>query len=188
MNRLPLGLAFVGAVVSLGSFIAEMETSSARVELTALGRGGSVLIFLAIAAAFLLERDYQSAGWALQVLAAAVAIAFLVVAVVKLYTASNNPFGATEALPWSGEAASMAFAALAFGLTAARIHSFGAKAFLACAVGGTVGCFAYAVSLTTGFNSYVWYENAAVLAALAAACAARMETLGPAGTPTVEAE
>lgn len=172
---LPLVVAFVGVCASIASFIALMEIRAHR-----LGRRR----------AGALEPDSHSAldclglggraaghggAWQAQIAAAAVAVAFVVVALVKVYSASSTPAGRlANALSWVAEAQALGVGALAFGLIGRRASSSAGRIAFLVALGVTVGFAGYATSLKFDFKASVWYLAAGTAASLAGSAAARM--------------
>jgi hypothetical protein len=142
-------------------------------------RAGFVLVIFSVVAALLSERKASVATLVAQLLTAAAAIAFSIVALVKFYettTAFNQALGA--AYPWHTEALTFAVAALAFGLTLERRRSTGVVACLLVAVGVTVGCAIYALTQKANLAAEEWWLLAPVAAFLAAAAAAQFEREG----------
>jgi hypothetical protein len=174
--RLSLVVAFVAVCASIGSFVAILESSSSGWGVYALNRVSDVLVLLSIALALAVVRRATQGAWQAQIAAAAVALAFVIVALVKLYTARGttfpNNFG--QASNWAAEAAVVSLGALSFGLIGLRATTRAARICFIAAVCAAVGCVAYGISLKLSGNAFVWYSVAATPATLAGSAAARM--------------
>ena len=172
MGRL---LALVAVIVSLVGFIAG-EAGASGWWPYALNRAGYVIVVFAVVAALLAARTPNALAVAAQVLAAAAALAFEIVALVKYYDATG-PFGIgiSTAFSWAGEAQMFGVAALALALTLARRHSTVAIAGLAVAIAIATGCAIYAITLEANFATNLWWSLAGVGAFLAASAAAGLE-------------
>jgi hypothetical protein len=141
-----------------------------------VGHAGFVLVVLAVVAALMSERQASTVTLAAQVLTAAAAIAFSIVALVKFYE-TTSLFLNTE-YPWYTGALTLATAAFAFGLTLERRRSTGVVACLLAACGVTVGCAVYALTEKANLAAEIWWLLAPVGAFLAAAAAAQHEREG----------
>ena len=177
MVRLSLGLSLVAVCISIGSFVAvQLQSNPAPWEPSALNRFGYVLLVLAVAVALVVERRASLGAWQAQVAAAGVAVAFVIVALVKTYSSSHPALAFAQAIQWGSEAGAIAVATLAFGLVGPRNSSAAARiGFLAAALAG-VGSASYALSLESSLRAEVWYLIAATAAFLAGSSAARMQT------------
>lgn len=174
MGRL---LTLFAVVVSLVGFIATV-TGSNDWWWYALIRASEVLFVLAVAASLLSERRASAAAVGAQLLAAATALAFATVALVKLYEATD-PFGGTlHAYYWGNEARLFAVAALAFGLTLARRHSTAGAVCLAMAILMAVGSAIYAITRKETADGELWWVIATTGAFLAASGAAGLQRDG----------
>jgi hypothetical protein len=175
--RLSLGAAFVAVLTSIATFVALLATSSPGWGVIALNRVSEVLVLLSVASALAVERRPIVGAWQAQIAAAAVAFAFVVVALAKLYAASSSFSGFDRAETWAGEAAVVGLAALAFGLIGPRVRVSSVRLGFAAAALAALGCAAYAISLELGIKAFIWYSVAATAASLAASAAARMARL-----------
>jgi hypothetical protein len=169
---LPFVVALVGVSASIASFVALMEVRSAGQGVIALEHVSLVLIPLSIALALAVERRPTVGVRQAQVATAAVSLAFMIVALVKLYSASGIPI---DAVSWADEAGIAGSGALAFGLIGLRARL--SAGWLVGAVAMAAGCAGYAVSLQPDTKSFVWYLVAGAAAALAGSAAARMHRL-----------
>src|SRR5262249_50817576 len=135
---------------------------------------------LAVVASLLSERGESVVVVVAEILAAATALAFATVALVKYYNPPPYPYssGLGNAYLWGNEAQLFAVAALAFGLTLARRRSTGGLVGLALAIAMAVGCAIYAITQKEGATAEVWWWIAAVGAFLAAAAAAGLQRDG----------
>jgi hypothetical protein len=142
-----------------------------------LNRFCTVLVFLSIALALAVERRPTAWAWRVQVAAALVALAFVVVALVKLYAASSAFSGYGLAVAWAAEAGIVASGALAFGLIGPRASASGARiSFVAVACASLAGAV-YATTLELEIKAFVWYAVAGAAATLAGSAAARMRRI-----------
>jgi len=170
----PLVVAFVAVCASIASFIALMEISSPGRAVIVLEHASLVLVSLSIALALAVERRATFGARQAQLATAAIALAFVVVALVKLYSTSSAVGGSFKGLAWADEAGIVGTGSLAFGLIGLRVTtSAGWIAFVA-AVCVAFGCAGYAISLEPGTKAFVWYLVAGTAAALAGSAAARM--------------
>ncbi len=166
---------FAAVVVSLTGFIGG-EAGASGWWPYAVTRAGYVLAVLAVVAALLSARTPNVLVAGAQVLAAAAALAFEIVALVKYYdSAGPFGFGIGSAFTWAGEAEMFGVAALAFALTLARRRSTFATAGLAVAVAIAAGCAIYALTLEENLSTNLWWSIAGVGAFLAASAAAGLE-------------
>ncbi|HLX33048.1 MAG TPA: hypothetical protein VKR79_09820 [Gaiellaceae bacterium] len=176
MGRLALGLGVVGVGASIASFAVETATNSGRWQLTAIFRGSEVLIVLSVAAALALGRRPGRTALLAQVAAAATALAFVIVALVKLHSASPHiDFSVNAPLNWSYEAGVVGLGALAFGLIGPRVRTPAIGPAFALTVFVAVGCAAYAIYGEREPRVDVWWAVALAMANLAGSAAARME-------------
>jgi hypothetical protein len=136
-----------------------------------------VLVLLSIALALAIERRPTVAAWQAQLAAAVVALAFVIVALVKLYATSSYVSGLVRADTWANEAAVVGLAAVAFGLIGPRNGVTSIRIGFVTAACAAIGCAAYAISLELDFKAFVWYSVAGTAASLAASAAARMPRL-----------
>jgi hypothetical protein len=179
VTRLSLGFSLAAVCVSIGSFVAvQLQSNPAPWEPSALNRFGYVLVALAVALALVVERRPSALAWLAQVGAAVVSIGFVVVALVKLYTAAGV-LASVQSFQWGDEALAVAVGALAFGLIGSRVQAPAAK--LGFAVAGLIalGTASYSLSWKLDLGGEVWYLVAATAAFLASSAAARMQTLRP---------
>ena len=178
MARLPLRLAFCAVLASVVSFVATLDTSlnptRSHWGWGALNSASEVLIFLALASALVFERRASARAAQLQIAAAAISVVFVIVALVKLYSASYFATGTFEAESWLSEASAIGLAAVAFGLIGFRRADIRLDRAFALAVCVTAGCAIYAISLEGGFKNGAWWGVTLVFATLAASAAARM--------------
>lgn len=133
-------------------------------------RATYILIILAVVAALLTERRANGVVLGAQIVAAAVAVVFMVVAVARFYGDAIDP-----AYPWATEAQVLALAALAFGLTLARRRSMVAIACLVVAIAATVACALYAITQKATYSAELWWWIVTAAAFLATAAAAGLE-------------
>ena len=112
--------------------------------------------------------------------AAATALVFMAVALVRFYDSTTTAFGfaADKAYPWATEALVLATAALAFGLTLARRRSSATIVSLVVAIAVAFGCAIYAITQQASYTAEVWWWIAIAGAFLAAAFAAGLEREG----------
>jgi hypothetical protein len=174
----PLVGALVGTCASIASFVALMEITSPERGVLVLEHVSLVLVALSIAGALAVERRATTGAWQAQIAAAAVSVAFLVVALVKLYSKTST-IGESlgQSLSWMSEAEAVAPGALAFGLIGLRLTTSASwTAFLAavCAAVGLAGYATYALSVELNTKAFVWYLAAGTAATLAGSAAARM--------------
>jgi hypothetical protein len=173
-------LAFVPVITSLVAFISEASNKSGW-WVGALDRASYVLVVVAIAAALLSERRAGALVLGAQIAAAATAVVFMAISLVKLYGAIPA-FGlpAAAAYPWANEAQLLGLVALAFGLTLARRRNPVNIACLIAAIAVAFGSAVYAIILTQQANYATdgWWWIAIAGAYLAAAAAAALERDG----------
>jgi len=175
--RLPLVVAVLAVCASIAAFVALLTTSSPGWGVIALNRVSDVLVLLSIALALAIERRPTVAAWQAQLAAAVVALAFVIVALVKLYATSSYVSGLVRADTWANEAAVVGLAAVAFGLIGPRNGVTSIRIGFVTAACAAIGCAAYAISLELDFKAFVWYSVAGTAASLAASAAARMPRL-----------
>jgi len=172
-------LTLVPVIASLVAFISEVTNHGAW-WVFALDRASYVLVVLAVVAALLTERRENVLVLGAQIAAAATAVAFMAVALVKFYGAVPA-FGVNFAAgqPWTNEAQLLAAAALAFGLTLARRRSSVFIGGLLAAIAIAFGCAIYAITRKGNFyEAATWWAVAIAAAFLAAAAAATLERDG----------
>ncbi len=169
-------LTLFAVVVSLVGFIAA-TTGSNHWWWFSLIRASYVLFVLAVVASLLSERQESVLVVGAELLAAATALAFATVALVKFYNPPPYPYssGFPNAYLWGNEAQLFAIAALAFGLTLARRRTIAGVVGLALAIVMAVGCAIYAITQKESATAEVWWWIAAVGAFLAAAAAAGLQ-------------
>ena len=160
----PFVVALVGVGASIASFIALMEVSSPGWGVVALQRVGVVLVALAVALALAVERRATAGAWQAQIAAAAVSVAFVIDALVKLYMGSSEFGGLDQGLNWAAEAQTVGLGALALGLIGLRVTTSASWIAFLATVCATVGFSGYAISLELDTKA----------AALAGSAAARM--------------
>jgi len=175
MLRLSIGFSLFAVCVSIGSFVA-VQLRSDTWELLALNRFGYVLVGLAIGVACLVGRRESAGAWLAQVAAAVVAIAFVVVGLIKLYTYTSSGISTFQAFNWIEESAAIALAAVAFGLAGPGLRASAAKFAFGAAGLAAVATACYAVSLEMDNRGLAWFGVAATMAFLAASAAAGMRT------------
>ena len=132
-----------------------------------------VLVSLSIALALAVERRATVGAWQAQIATAAVSLAFVVVALVKL-SSTSSAAGSFQGLNWANEAGIVGTGSLAFGLIGLRVTTSAGWIGFAAAVSVAVGCAGYAISLEPDARAFVWYLVAGTAAALAGSAAARM--------------
>src|SRR5579863_5756965 len=151
-----LSLVFsLGAVgLSVGGFVAaRLEANSLVPSESAWNLFGYVLVVLAVGLALLVGREAVVGGWQAQLAAVGLAVAFAIVALVKLYTASSKPYlaspGWVQADLWAAEAVQVGLGALALGLAGPRLRTAAPR--VGFAAGGLValGSDSYAAWLGT---------------------------------------
>jgi hypothetical protein len=171
-------LTLVPVIASLVAFIAEVFNRNGW-WVYALDRASYVLVVLAVVAALLTERRANALVLGAQVAAAATALVFMALSLVKFYGAIPA-FGLnySAAEPWANEAQVLALAALAFGLTLARRRSTVAIAGLLAAMAAAFGCAIYAITQKVTYTAEAWWSVAIAGAFLAAAAAAGLERDG----------
>jgi hypothetical protein len=171
-------LPLVPVVVSLVAFVSEV-TNKGGWWVGALDRAGYVLVVLAVVAALLTERRANALVLGAQLAAAATALVFMALALVKFYEAIPA-FGVNYAAaePWANEAQVLGLAALAFGLTLARRRSTPGIAALLVAIAIAFGCAIYAITQQQSYEAETWWSVAIAGAFLAAAAAAGLERDG----------
>jgi hypothetical protein len=171
-------LTLVPVIASLVAFIAEVFNRNGW-WVYALDRASYVLVVLAVVAALLTERRANALVLGAQVAAAATALVFMALSLVKFYGAIPA-FGLnySAAEPWANEAQVLALAALAFGLTLARRRSAVAIAGLLAAMAAAFGCAIYAITQKVTYSAEAWWSVAIAGAFLAAAAAAGLERDG----------
>ena len=167
-----------GVALSVTVFVISFFADSSR-WLNSLYYLSSLLNWLGLAG-LLLGRVRRSllATWA-QVACGASAVAFEIVAMVKMWVGSE--YEVIETFRWSGQAGFVAFAALAFGFFArplpGRLPFVGCVAFVVAALLGIV-----AANVDDAFRLPMWYSIAATPAVLAGAVLAP-RWRGPLGEP-----
>ena len=181
-------LTLFAVVVSLVGFIAAVNGSS-HWWYFSLIRASYVLFVLAVVASLLSERQESALVVGAELLAAATALAFATVALVKFYNPPAYPFGSPagglgNAYLWANEAQLFAVAALAFGLTLARRRTTAGLVGLGMAIVMAVGCSIYAIWEKEGASAEVWWWIATVGAFLAAAAAAGLQRDGSVAVST----
>jgi len=171
--------SLIAVATSVGSFAA-LEVQSDSWEAAGLHRFGYVLIALAVAVALLVER-YSSGGASelsgaarVQLVAGLVALGFVVVAIIKLYTYTSSGISQFQAYRWIDESSAIALAALAFGLVGTRTRRDVAKYAVILAGLAAVGASCYAFSLEIDDRSLFWFLFAATMGFLATAAATRV--------------
>lgn len=172
-------LALVPVITSLVAFISEVNDKNGW-WVRALDRASWVLVVFAVVAALMSERRPNALVLGAQVLAAATAVVFMALALVKFYDAIPA-FGVNyfAAQPWANEAEVLGLAALAFGLTLARRRSTVALGGLLTAIAVAFGCSIYAIAQHHAFyTAETWWTIAIAAAFLAAAAAAGLERDG----------
>jgi hypothetical protein len=174
-GELAFVVAFVAVCASIVSFVVLLESSSPGWGVVALNRVSEVLVALSIALALAVERRPAAGAWQAQVAAAAVSVAFAIVALVKLYSASSILAGLNPGLNWAEEASIVGTGALAFGLIGLRATASAAWIGFVAAGCVALGFAVYAVVLQPDAKAFVWYLVAGAAAALAGSAAARME-------------
>jgi hypothetical protein len=170
-------LTVAAVVASLVGFIAQ-ETGSSGWWVYALSRSSYVLVVLAVAAALMSRRTASAIVVGAQVLTAATALAFSIVAIVKYWGAFPFTSGIQSQFAWETEAGLLSVATLAFALTLARRSTTAAMAGLAAAMLLAVGSGIYAITLKETIPAFMWWSLAGVGAFLAAAAAASLERGG----------
>jgi hypothetical protein len=158
-------------VATLGT---NLEQVSHPWEFDAVNQGSEALIVLALALALVFERRESVRAADAHLAAAAVSVAFIVIALAKLYSTSYVPRGTFEAWEWVTEATAISLAALAFGLIGFRSARRALDIAFVAAVCATAISAVYAISLEGGFKHSVWWGIVLVCANLAASAAARM--------------
>jgi len=181
-------LTFVPVIASLVAFISEV-TNKTGWWVYALDRASYVLVVFAVVAALLAERRANALVLGAQVAAAAAALAFMAVALVKFYEAIPAfNVNSAAAYPWANEAQVLGLAALAFGLTLARRRNVVAIGGLLVAIAVAFGCAIYAITQKDAYATVgTWWSIAVAGAFLAAAAAAGLERDGIATLGTPEA-
>ncbi len=176
MTRLSLGFSLAAVCVSIGSFVAvQLQSNPAPWEPSALNRFGYVLVALAVALALVVERRASVGAWWAQGAGAAVAVAFVIVGLIKLY-ASGGGLAWIQALQWSEEAGAVGLGTLAFGLVGSRVRASAIRFGFGAAALAAVGGASYALSLELDGGAEVWYLIAATAAFLGASAGARLQT------------
>ena len=170
----PFVVALVGVGASIASFIALMEVSSPGWGVVTLQRVCVVLVALTVALALAVERRATAGAWQAQIAAATVSVAFVIVALVKLYTGPSKFGGFDQGLNWAAEAQTVGLGALALGLIGLRVTTSASWIAFLATVCATVGFSGYAISLQLDAKAFVWYLVAGTAASLAGSAAARM--------------
>lgn len=139
-----------------------------------LARASYLLLVLALLAALVSERRASENVLRLQVVVAALAIVFLVVAAAKYYgdasLAHSNPFA------WTSEARRLGLGAIPLALTLTRRRSDVGMAALAVAVGVAIGSAIFALALgNANTASFLWWAVALTAALLGASVAGGLE-------------
>jgi hypothetical protein len=169
-------LPLLAVIVSFVSFAARLDGSN-HGWVYGLDRGSYVLVVFAVTLALMTERRANGLVLGGQVAAAATALVFMAVALVRFYDAPIAVFGlaADKAYPWATEALVLATAALAWGLTLARRRSVPTIAGLMISLAATFGCAIYAATQQASYTAEVWWWVAIAGAFLAAAFASGLE-------------
>ncbi|PWU22363.1 MAG: hypothetical protein C5B48_10130 [Candidatus Rokuibacteriota bacterium] len=151
-----------------------MEISSPGRGVIVLGHVSLILVSLSIALALAVDRRPTLGAWQRQVVTAAISLAFVIVALAKLYSASSTVGGSFQSVTWADEAGIVGTGSLAFGLIGLRVRNSAGWIGFVAVVCGAVGCAGYAISLEPDTRAFVWYLVAGAAAALAGSAAARM--------------
>ncbi len=169
------GLSVVSFTVYL---LGSPSASTSRVSLFS-----RVLLWVAVVVAVAFARRGGAATWVGQVAAALLAVAFMVVALVKIYTLPHEfaDLDEYQAFRWGYEAQDMGLAALAFGFAGTRVAALAPRVASGVLVGAALACAVYALWwIVSPVREEAWLEWAAVAAALlAASFAARIDARLP---------
>src|SRR5689334_9078517 len=98
-----------------------METSSPDRTLISLEHVSLILLPLSVAFALAVERRPTLGAWQAQMATGATSVAFVIVALVKLYSTASTTGVSFQAVNWADEAVTVATGALAFGLIGIRV-------------------------------------------------------------------
>ena len=153
-----------------------MQLNSDSWERAALERFGYVLVALAVGVACFAERRQSRSAGLAHAAAAIVAVAFVLVGLVKLYTYTSSGVSQFQAFSWIQESAAISLAALAFGLVGDGLPRLVAKYAFGAAGLAAVAAACYAVSLTIDSRGLAWFEVAGTIALLAASAAAQLRS------------
>ena len=174
MARVPVALTYVAAGISVVTFMVLIRHGAPnnhdpRLELYYVGE---VVLWLCVALSLGVVRRASVAAWVGQVAAGVVAVAFVVVGLVKLHEGGSVQGGA-----WLGEAEVIGAAALAFGLAGGRVRTPAVRVVFVGLVISAVVCLFY-FHFGSGLERDGWRYAAKATALLAASAAARMERFG----------